>query len=884
MADANEAEGLRQAAIDERERLRRLQGMDPTTAAILSAWESKSGTEPATITAQQPAGPSLGDKIDQQRRVALDLPAQTSAPAVNLEDVKAFERRGKQVGNFPVAPGGAPFAQRIETGIKKTELGQFNNLVANYGDKNVSELYGNDGKTVVGFAVRNAPDQPWHNFDPPVDATDENAPILAHNIKGLPEDKHGGGIVGFFRSLWSDLPGDIADVAGPAVLEAGPGAVLSAAGGAIGGIPGAMALGGIGDAAGSVARDAVAERLPGAEDSNQSKNATGRDTAINVVAGAAANALPLFGRVFSTPTRKIAANVAKESAFDPLTHAAITAAAEDAQGAAAHGAAGAADEIASATARRPVSEIIPERAALSQRTAVDLSAGQLTGSRDLLMKEDALSAVGKYANEIGDAQMKRVRQGEVFLRKTLVNRPDTLTAGENGVAAYLNYTKQVDKARGLGTRPLFVEADQLLGGRRLSTRNFRSAAEALVAKDGAGSSSGTKAISSRAAQIIKELDQNPNVSASRLSDLLSEWGQAAHGGDLEAFKEADPRRARAAAAKLFGGLQADLDEAARIGPAVDGKPRFNSSSAPYGHERTGDLQAAAAKLRDARERFKELSVPIDDAKNALLENMVPLRDARKADTIGASLLQTKSENQIRHAVGVMSKADPVAARDLVVDALGSLVDAAKAGTGEANQAGVSVSMARFATSGRTNRGKVLALVSGLGDTQEAKSIMSMWNDAVDVAQIISDRGLPPGSPTAPRLFNAAEETSSVIKDAKSGGIAGAAAGVVDRTFKKGPVLNGQKLATMAADPEARDGFLSLVKQMSTAGGRLKAEAKSPRAHAEAWFRAAIQTGIIEMRDASLGGANADTIEAQRRRNRPSMVDPQPGYANEGAYQ
>lgn len=861
---ANTEEEIRQYEITQRQKQREASGIDANTAAFMAAFEDANKTTPANIQIAAPQQPGGADILDQHLAAVYrdqnNLPAPTTSPIINTDDVAKVARQDRQIGHFKVAPGGAPLADRFLAGIKKTEVGQFNYLVSRFGQENVSEVIGNDGKSIVGFRYREAPDQPWHMVDPAPGA----------------DRYRGGEDRGKWRSMLDDLPGDVADVAGPMLLEAGPGAVLSAAGGAVAGVPGAIGAGMVGDAAGTIARDAVAEAIPGQE-AAAPPHATLRDAGINMAAGAVANALPLAGRFMATPARKIAANVAAESVFDPLAHAAITGATEDAAQA---GATEAAQQLAGASAKRSVTDIIPERAALFERTGVEPSAGMLTGSRDLLMKEDALSAVGKYANEIGDAQMKRIRQGEQFLRKTLVNRPDPLEAGESGARAYVNYTNQLDEARKLATRPLFVEADQLLGGRGLPTRNFRAAAEALAGKDGAGSSSGTKAISARARQIVEELDKNPNVSAARLSDLLSEWGKAAKGGDLEAFKEADPRRARAASAKLFGALQADLDEAARLGPAVEGRPRFNSSmQGPYGHPASGDPQAAAAKLRDARERFKELSVPIEDAKNALLEGIVGLKDARKADTAGASLLQSRSPNQIRHAVGVMAKADPTAARDLVVDALGSIVDGARAGTSEANQAGVSVSMARFATAGRANRGKVLALVSGLGDTEEARQITSMWNDAVKMAEVISDRGLPPGSQTASRIFNATEEGASVLKDMKSGGLGGAVAGVAQRTVAKGPVLNGQKLAAMATDPEARDQFLGLVKQMSSAGGRLRAEAMSPRAHAEAWFRAAVQTGIVEMRDSRFGGAQAQALEEQRRMNRPMMATP--NIANEG---
>lgn len=874
------AEIDRQVAITRRQEQRSARGMDANTAAFLAAWEDENDTEPVDIQIQEPTGPTAGQLIDEQRGTT-PVSADSGVQFVNPSDLDTMRNRDRMVGHFKVAPGGAPLATRFGAGIKKTELGQYNYLVNEFGEENVSEVYGNDGKSVVGFRWRTAPDQPWRMVDP--------APGADRYRDGKDRGK--------WRSMLDDIPGDIADVAGPMLLEAGPGAVLGAAGGAVGGIPGAIAAGAVGDAAGAVARDAVAERLPGKE-ADTGQRAGLRDTAINVAAGGVANALPLVGRFVATPARGIAARVAKESAFDPLAHAtlretaedladetatgAIRGAAEDAAPEAARVATDAASDAASASARRPVAEIIPERTALSQRTNVDLSAGQLTGSRELLMKEDALSAVGKYANEIGDAQMRRVRQGELHLRKTLGQRPDSLLAGTRGADAYVNYTNQLDEARKLATRPLFAEADQLLGGRGIPTRNFRSVAEALAGKDGAGSGAGTKAIAARAREIVEELEANPNVSASRLSDLLSEWGKAAQGGDLMAFKEADPRRARAASAKLFGALQKDLDDAATLGPSIEGRPRFNSSmQGPYGRPSSGDPQAAASKLREARERFKELSVPIADAKNDLLENMVGLKEARKGDTIGASLLQTRSLNQIRHAIGTLNKADPVAARDLVIDALGSLVDAAKAGTGEANQAGVSVSMARFATSGRANRGKVLALVSGLGDNDETKAIMSMWNDAVRVAEVISDRGLPPGSQTASRFFNAGEEASSVLRDARTGGITGAVAGAVERTINKGPVLNGEKLAAIASDPEARDAFTSLIKQMSTAGGRLSAEAKDPRAYAEAWFRAAVQTGIVSMRDARTGGLTSEQLQEERRRNRPMPVT-RP-IANEGSY-
>jgi hypothetical protein len=824
---ATAAEDERQRLITEREQ-QRSKEIDPTVAHFLSLIENQSGPAPVVQIADAPA-PTLRSKIQKQRTEKAASDKGMSPPAVELDpEAITGERRAKMVGNFPVAEGGAPIADRFLAGIKKTDLGKYNYLVSRFGEKNVEEVLGNDGETVVGFKWRSGPDQSWRMFDPTPDAM-----------------RHGGGIKGQLKAYAADLPGDIADVAGPALLEGGPGAVTSMAGAAVGGIPGAV-LGGIpGDAAGAVARDVVAESIPGKED--DTKRATWRDMFANAAAGGVSNAIPLVGRYAVTPTRSIARRVAKESVFDPLKDAAIREATDDAASAATRGAA---EDIASASARRATTDIIPERAALGERTGVDLSAGQLSGSRRMLQKEDALSSVEKYADQIGDAQMKRVRQGELHLRRTLDaagggQRADALDAGTGTVAAYTNYTKQLDEARAAATRPKFAEADVLPGGQALPLDNFLTKIQERIAKEPRGSTSGTRAIYSDLKRIAKEFADKPTATASELSSLLSDWGKAARGESLEAFKEADPRRARAMAADLFGALRKDLDAAAESGTP------------------------AAAKLLEARNTFRDLSKPIEEAKSTLLQSFVKLDEKGAGDTIGSTLMQTRSPNQIRQAMEIVQKADPSgeAGRKLFSDALGSLVEKAPAGTADANQAGVGTSLARFASVGRANRKKVLALVAGMGDSAEAKQVLEMWNDAIRVSEIITDRGLPPGSPTASRLFNATDEGASVIKDAKSGGIGGAVAGVAERVLTKTPRLNGQALADIASDPEKRDAFLGLVQQMKSAGGRMKAEATSGRAHAEAWFRAAVQTGIIETRDAAQGRANVADIEAERGRAR-----------------
>lgn len=732
---------------------------------------------------QPKAQPSPFDKINTK---AKSSPAMTAMLAEwgekpDIEVDPETERGPLRYGSFKVAPGGAPPGVRTNMGALKSEVEKHDYLVSEFGQDNVLPVLGQQGDDVIGFRFRASDKEPWRFVDP------------------SPGDVGQGG--GKFESMVRDAVGDAADVAVPLMLEAAPGAAAQVVGNAVAGPVGGAVAGTLMDAAGPYLTDAYASKLPGYD---PSQHQTGQDAVIAGGASAAFNALPFAGRFLKPGVHNLARKAGKELVLD---------------------------EGAEKVAIKTGAEMVGDRMALSKRTATDLTPAQATGSRAMLQMQDAASSIGKHANEIRAVEVNQARQANEFLNLTL-NRigpdVDSATAGTAVARAYENYLKKLSDVRRGATKPLFDEAEKALGGERVIPINgFLDSVDEMIARyKSPGSSSGTqslvKQLETMRAGLVAEGGQRSGVSVSELSAMLSDWGGSAKSGAMDVFKDTDPRRARAAAARLFGALKNDMDVAA-------------SDEA---------LGPAAGALRKARDTYAELSRPIEEARSSLLTNALKM-EGERPDMIGAAFAQSRSPAQIKRALDIVSKADPEAAVMLKRDMLNAVVEGAEAGA-ERARARIDISPQKFASqmSLSKNRAKVMAIV-GTGD--DAAESMRMWNDAIEIMSVISDRGLPPGSPTASRLLNAAMD------------VGGLAMGIAN---KGRAVINSKMFAELASDPVKRDEFYSLIgkkgKGMSGAG--------------KAWLGAdaLLQLGVIEMRDAEGGSAQYNDISSRRQRVAPGV--------------
>lgn len=816
-------------------------GAVPDDDWIVTKKRRKAKAAPAPRQTQAPQ-PSEADAIEALAAKAPALPedlaAAWGAGSQRLSVSDEFlddQRKARQVGHFKVKPGsGASTIDRLKLSFANDNVARYRILKQSFpddpetGEPNVLEVLGNDGKAIVGFRVRASRDRPWQFVDPGTD------------------DPRLGGTA---ANIAADALGDVADVAGPFLTEALPAAAGTAAGAIVGGAPGAIAGDMLGSTVGTAARHAIESELTGDPiDRDQLR----RDATLNTAFGLGGAALTGVGRLIRPAARDLARSASKEKFFDGAAEA--SAGADGAASGAAREIVGEVEEEFAADAarmgaRRPVTEAIPDRVELSKRTGVDLSLGQVTGSRKLLQQEDALSAIGKYADEIGGANIRRLGQLRTFLGKTL-----DATLGKNSLdyadgggpaAAYRAYTSALDDARRAASRPHFVKADELLGGQKaIRVERFLGAIDDLIERfETRGSTSGTQKIVGQLKTMRKRFEAEPNVSVGELSSMLTDWGASFRSGATDAFDGADPRRAKAITGRLFRALQEDMDQAADVLHARASDGRFMKMADA---ER---VREAAGAIREGRRVYAELSRPLEEADSSILRRALKLEEDDAGDMIPKLFLENPSPKRVRNAVKIMEQASPAEASRLKASALRALVD-------DIGSDGI-VSADRLVTAATKRRGQIMAL---LGSDPEA---MRMWDDAVRVAKILKDRGLPPGSQTASRLFNADTALSTVADDAVSGGLTGAAVGAARRTVKRvvsGATINAKQVARYATDPEARDEFTALI-------ARHGRGVVTGRDITDAMFHAMLQTGMIEIRDSATSAGGIEDIEVDREKRR-----------------
>ncbi len=581
----------------------------------------------------------------------------------------------------PAGPG-AGWTPREEAGVKMTPEGKFAYLVSRYGQQNVQPFFDENGE-LTNFLFRERPEEKFRFFDKPSEALKP--------------------------STWEKE--DLADLSGDAI-ESLPGAVGSAAGALIGSrfkapAKGAAFGGMVGDALGSVARQAYSDSLPGDD-----KMGTGdrvQAAAFNVAAGLAGEGV----------SKLVAKGV---RAIRPTTSAA--------QEIVASRVPRTLDELRAGKSRTGV-EAFRESADLEARTGVPLSLGQRTGSPKTLRFEASL----KQNPDTIDVQRlydsDRLEKFATFVDKTINatggGRVGAAEAGQRVAAAYNSYVEELAGQRAAKAAEMFGRASQLAGHQRvLPLRNtLETMREITEASRGFGPDEAA-AVKSYLEKKLGELDDV--MSPDEFNRSLHNWGKAARKGD-EAATGISRSESSRISARIFGAMQRDLDDAIATG---------------------GVAGEAAGALREARDVYKQMSAVIEDADTKVFQRALGLDAADEASKLPGKLLSGDvSPESITKAMTILEKTNPQSARGLRSAVLQEMVERSSkraptdAPVEDATELGVSryLSPADFANLISKNRERLLALFGG-----DAKSKL-MLADAGRVATKLASRDAAVGSTT-----------------------------------------------------------------------------------------------------------------------------------------
>lgn len=717
---------------------------------IAEQWRTKQGKGVGWVPGSVEKGnPELVDESGRtyapSGSVRLQIESEVEKHKSALEELK---KTGETVG-----PG-----NRAMAGLKFTPEGRLNWIKDRYKPENVFPIVGKDGGLETVVILEPGSDKP----------------------------------------LLFDKPGfqleDLAEWTGAAV-ETVPGMVGEAVGtvlGARSGAPGAaqaggVALGGVGDALGSVTHQLISGALPGEDfpGATPKQEAAQRAAAVgtNVVGGAVGNLVlgPVVTKLLNTarPVKGVVGrHVAGGKQIIRETGEEITA-----------------------------REMAARSADLTKGTGVELTPGQASLSRRQIELEQALRQKQGSGDVMDAFDSRQIQASADFADKVidgaLGRKAGQIDVGDRVVQAYHGHIKRI-----------WDEADRVaaegFGKARASNQQvpvseLRKELAAIRAEETSPLATGP---TTKLADWLKSKEKGlgDTVSITELQNMLSDWGRAAS-GTRTILDQIDKPTSKRISARLFGALRRDLDVAADQGV------RRGPGEAPAIGMLPEGVEDAALALREARDAYRASMEMIDGARSATLDKVLRKADPdgrlgsegfnpsdlRQTHSIAPELLsKSMSDRDVSTVVKTVDAMDPDAGKMLRRGALDKLLEDAAPGINTADGlAGAKYSPAKFASTVLGNQDRIRAIMGdgpAFVDLMRAAKIMQRQGATVGIS----------GSQTA-RL----QDIFGIMPVIATGG-ASAALAPAKTVEALSRFLSARSLAKIFTDPDQSRMFLQLV--------------------------------------------------------------------------
>lgn len=374
-------------------------------------------------------------------------------------------------------------------------------------------------------------------------------------------------------------------------------------------------------------------------------------------------------------------------------------------------------------------ERIAAREQLGRRVGQEFTEGQLSGTNTALLFERFFRqfiGTTDIAARVDTRQLAAL--GNDAARQ--INRLST-EGGEGGAeAAIRSFEQYVDSlvdARSEAATPLFNKARGAFGNKRGIQLNRTSDTIDEMIEDYTGdiTTSGAEKIVEFLKRKKANLDPD-GASISSMQNNLREWGRAAAKGKDVIQDVKNPPLERRIAAKIFGALQEDLENAANLLVRRGPGGKFESAE---------KVREAAKALQDARSVFRELSEPI----NRIAEN--PLGEFLGKDPeklVGQFLNSGRDLGKVKSIMKFLDETAPSQADELRGSVVHEMIRKARRGSDENP-----VSPARLVSIANDNERRLSVLFGG---NEKAKSA---YKDMIDSARILENQGRLQGSQTWP---------------------------------------------------------------------------------------------------------------------------------------
>lgn len=509
------------------------------------------------------------------------------------------EARLGQIRDFESKEAATGFWDRVKLSFKFNKTGALDFLRKKYGEDNVLPVTDRSGSEIRTFAVK-GPDEILRPIDPDT---------------------------GFFSM---DFAGDVGDIVAD-VVESGPG-IAAAAIAAASGVGTAASLGvmAAGDAVGSALKQWIGSMISGDEAASISER--GGALLFNVGTGLATEGGQAALKALAKPiTRNIPglAGGQRQREFAQALEGKATREAPTG------------GTFQQNIARSGALEDAQNKKLAGTGHELVFTPGQSSGSLRVMLQERALAQMPEFIDDLGLSKRKQLEAlGALADRSINMVAGDVTRLGDTTVSGDLisKGTKYLGKLRDHRrdvTKPLFREVDRISGNRAsIGVANSRRLISTLLRPY---KNSGATSPIADAMQKDLEALGSGRITASTMQDLLQVWGERI--SDPRKFESVIPGADSNYARQVFRALQSDLDLAVK-------------GQAP-----------AARKLRIARDKYRELSEPINAMPESTLRRFFKLEADGKTDKI-MDAVNSMGESELRGLYEFMSKADKATADNM----------------------------------------------------------------------------------------------------------------------------------------------------------------------------------------------------------------------------
>lgn len=235
-----------------------------------------------------------------------------------------------------------------------------------------------------------------------------------------------------------------------------------------------------------------------------------------------------------------------------------------------------------------------EGARLKDRTGVDLTIGQETGSIPATFIEQRARESFHSSQRAFDADMFRANQFKAYL-ENITGPADSATFASALQGKLTNFVTDLAKSRSDMGRKMYGEIDRLAGNQKIvQPRNFYDELVAIVEEAGTRESGDVAKAAKKAKQILDNIDKQGGYTAQealgRLQDV-SPYSKASLFRKVNQGYDAELKR------KLYSALMKDLDETAGRGGSVGKMVReANDTWRQYSDQIDGIQKSALGKM------------------------------------------------------------------------------------------------------------------------------------------------------------------------------------------------------------------------------------------------------------------------------------------------